>query len=272
VPAERRQVLLIEDCAQANGATFRGKPLGSFGDLATWSFQLKKAVTCGEGGLIVTDCPKVALRIVALHDTGYVRDKHKRVPAESPVQGWGQCNHMSELAAAFLLAQLERLDTVVGAMRARARQLYAGLGKIPGVKARQLVDPEGDNGAFVLLTFPSAEICDKLVPMVRAAGVRPPEGCLGSIRMEDWGLHIYYHNISLVNKHGTSHAGRPWNDPLNAWATDISYKKGTLPQLDDLVARSTLITVAPALTEQDCENIIAIYQRCALSVGMVCDP
>ncbi|MCC7209822.1 MAG: aminotransferase class I/II-fold pyridoxal phosphate-dependent enzyme, partial [Anaerolineae bacterium] len=64
-------LLLIEDNAQAAGATFHGKPLGSFGDLAIFSFQYNKNITAGEGGLVVCADDILAKRAYAAHDQGY---------------------------------------------------------------------------------------------------------------------------------------------------------------------------------------------------------
>src|SRR5690606_4782796 len=75
---KRHNVLLIEDVAQANGASFHGKPLGSFGDIAIFSFQYNKNMTSGEGGLIVCDDDLLAKRIYAWHDLGYARNEAGR--------------------------------------------------------------------------------------------------------------------------------------------------------------------------------------------------
>ncbi len=265
---KNHKVLLIEDTAQANGASFHGRPLGSFGQLATFSFQYNKNVTAGEGGLVVTDDEMLAARVIASHDVGYMRNAAGRVEANGPVQMWGQCSHMSEVSAAMLFAQVNKLDLITGIMRARNQQLYAGLSEIPGAKRRRIIDPVGDSGPFVLMTWPTAEICASMVEMTRAAGVRPGPDGIGNIRMTDWGMHVYYENISLVEKHGVNSAGRPWSDPLNAWAKDVSYAKGALPQMDDLVARSSLITVPPQLTEQTCDRIIDIYHKSAAKLGL----
>ncbi len=260
---KKHNVLLIEDTAQANGASFHGKPLGSFGDMAIFSLQYNKNVTAGEGGLVVADRDDLGAAIIAYHDTGYARNEAGRVDANGPVQSWGQCNHMSELSAALLWGQVQKLDLITSTMRARNHRLYAGLSKVPGAKPRRIVDPNGDSGPFVLITWPSAEICQKMVEMTRAAGVRPGKDGIGNIRMVDWGMHIYYHNVSLVEKHGVNSAGRPWSDPLNEFAKDISYAKGALPRMDDLIERSSLLPVPPALTDEACDRIIEIYQTCA---------
>jgi dTDP-4-amino-4,6-dideoxygalactose transaminase len=261
-------VLLIEDTAQANGASFHGKPLGSFGDMAIFSFQYNKNATAGEGGLVVSDRDELGNRAWAYHDVGYTRNEKGRVDPNGPVQSWGQCTHMSEVSAAMLLQQVKKLGLITGTMRRHNQQLYAGLSKIPGAKPRRIIDPAGDSGPFVLMTWPTAEICEKLVNATRAAGVRPGPNGIGNIRMTDWGMHIYYNNISLIEKHGVNSAGRPWSDPLNEWAKDIDYNKGLLPQMDDLIERSCMITVSPQLTPEICDRMIEIYTDCAAKLGL----
>ena len=265
----RHNVLLIEDVAQANGARFNGKPLGSFGDIAIFSFQYNKNMTSGEGGLVVCDDETLYKRLYAYHDLGYARNEAGRLDPEGDIKGYGFGIRMSELSAAMVYAQVQKLDEITGSMRARNRQLYAGLAQIPGAQPRHLPDPDGDSGPFVLITWPTADICRAMVERTRAAGVRPGPNGLGNIPMTDWGLHIYYNNVALVQKHGVNSAGRPWSDPLNAFAQDISYEKGALPVLDDLISRTSLIPIAPTLTAETCERIIAIYHQAAAAEGLL---
>jgi 8-amino-3,8-dideoxy-alpha-D-manno-octulosonate transaminase len=265
---KRRKVLLIEDTAQANGASFRGKPLGSFGDMAIYSFQYNKNVTAGEGGLVVSNDDTLGNRAWAYHDVGYTRNALGRVDPNGPVQSWGNCLHMSEVSAALLYAQVQKLDHITATMRARNQQLYRGLAQIPGIQPRRIIDPAGDSGPFVLIRTPSGEAAEELVNRTRNAGVKPGPWGVGNIRMTNWGMHIYYHNISLIEKRGVNSAGRPWSDPLNEFHKEIDYHKGALPQMDDLIERSILITVPPALTEDACNRIIEAYQQAATEIGL----
>jgi dTDP-4-amino-4,6-dideoxygalactose transaminase len=263
---KRHKVTLIEDVAQANGGSFQGKPLGSFGDLAIFSFQYNKNITAGEGGMIVCDDDALADRMWAYHDVGYARNAAGRVDVYGTVQSWGQCLRMSEVAAAMLIPQANKLDTITGMMRARNQQLYAGLSQVAGATPRRIIDPAGDSGPFVIMTWDSAELCHAMVAYTRERGVRPGPKGIGNIAMTDWGLHIYHHNVSLVEKRGINSAGRPWSDPLNDFHKDISYEKGTLPQMDDLIARSSLIGVAPVITEEACNRVIDIFQEAAANI------
>jgi dTDP-4-amino-4,6-dideoxygalactose transaminase len=264
----KHEVMLIEDVAQANGASFRGKPLGSFGDLAIYSFQYNKNITAGEGGLVVSDDDRLAELAWANHDIGYMRNTQGEIDTSLAGGAWGHGLHMSEVSAAVVYAQAQKLDQITGIMRARNQQLYAGLSQISCVTPRRIIDPAGDSGPFVIITLPSAEICQQIVKITREAGVRPGPYGTGNISMDNWGLHIYYHNPSLVNKVGVNSAGRPWTDPLNTFAQDIHYEKGTLPHMDDLIERSIMITVPPQLSEDVCDQIIEIYHNAAKQIGV----
>lgn len=264
----RRNVLLIEDVAQANGATFHGKPLGSFGDLSMFSFQYNKNMTSGEGGMVTSDNSALFERVWAYHDLGYGRNEAGRLNPFGAVQTWGFGVRMNETTAAVLYGQVQKLDQIVDAMRARNRQLYEGLSAIPGATPRRRIDPDGDSGAFVIMTFPDAAVTKEIIKRTRAAGVRPGPWGFGNIRVAEFYFHIYHHNVSLVQRRGINSAGYPWTEPRNAFAQDIPYVPGTLPCLDDLAERSVLIPVAPVLSQENCDRIIEIYHDTAAELGL----
>ena len=70
----KHKLRLLEDCAQAIGASLKGRSAGSYGDIGIYSFQLNKNMTSGEGGLLVTEDEDLYKRCVALHDLGYARN------------------------------------------------------------------------------------------------------------------------------------------------------------------------------------------------------
>ncbi len=266
--ARTHHLLVLEDVAQANGGAFRGRPLGSFGDAAIFSFQLNKNITAGEGGMLVCDDKTLYDRAVALHDLGYPRDEKGRlVTADPDRQFWGQGSRMSELTAAVLLVQETRLDAITAKMRERNHYLYKGLDGVAGLRPRRVIDPTGDSGVFVLLIWPDAETCARMVAATREAGVRPGPDGLNNITLQEWGLHLYYNNTSLVNKRGVNSSGFPWSAPANAFATGYAYDKGSLPATDALFARSSLLGIPPVMRRETCDQIIQIFRECAASLG-----
>jgi perosamine synthetase len=128
--ADAHDVALLEDAAQAHGATYEGNRVGSFGDAAAFSFYPTKNMTTGEGGMVVTDDPAVADRTARFVDHG-----------REPVGDGGRYRHtavghnfrLSSVAAAIGIAQLDRLEANNERRRANAARLTDGLSSLPTV-------------------------------------------------------------------------------------------------------------------------------------------
>jgi perosamine synthetase len=110
--AVRRGVALIEDAAEAVGSRWRERPAGSFGVMSAFSFHGSKTLTTGEGGMLLLDDDRLLARIMSLRD-------HGRAPGDTMFfneeVGWKY--KMSSMQAALGLAQLERLDELIGKKR-----------------------------------------------------------------------------------------------------------------------------------------------------------
>jgi dTDP-4-amino-4,6-dideoxygalactose transaminase len=119
--ARARGLRVVEDAAQAIGASYRGRPLGTLGDLGCLSFHETKNVSCGEGGALIVNDPALVARAEILREKGTNRSQFFR--GEVDKYTWvdlGSSYLPSDILAAFLLAQLEALDDI----RARRRAVY----------------------------------------------------------------------------------------------------------------------------------------------------
>jgi dTDP-4-amino-4,6-dideoxygalactose transaminase len=145
--AEAADLLVIEDCAQAHGATFRGRPVGSFGDAAVFSFCTDKIMsTGGEGGMIL-------LREHSLWERAWSLSNHGKdyatanLPAGSAFRwvhdGFGSNYRMTEMQAAIGLRQITKLPGWVAARRRNATILNEMLEGLPTLR---LVHPSEDFG------------------------------------------------------------------------------------------------------------------------------
>jgi perosamine synthetase len=105
--ARRKGLWVIEDCAEALGATYEGRPIGSFGTASTFSFYGNKLVTTGEGGMVVTNDDRLAERLRLLRGQGM--DPQRRY--WHPIVGFNY--RMTNIAAALGLAQMERIDRLL---------------------------------------------------------------------------------------------------------------------------------------------------------------
>jgi dTDP-4-amino-4,6-dideoxygalactose transaminase len=137
--AASRGLRVVEDCAQAHGATYKGRPVGSFGDCAAFSFcQDKIMTTGGEGGMLVMDDEALRRRAWEYKDHGKSWDAtHDR---EHPPgfrwlhESFGSNFRMTEMQAAIGRRQLAKLPDWLARRRANADFLAAGLGKIRGLR------------------------------------------------------------------------------------------------------------------------------------------
>ncbi|MBN1672961.1 MAG: DegT/DnrJ/EryC1/StrS family aminotransferase [Kiritimatiellae bacterium] len=258
--ARRHGLPVLEDCAQAAGASQNGRKAGTFGDIAIFSFQLNKHMTAGEGGMVVTNEAALYRRAFAVHDLGYFRNAAGRLEFSDPdAQLWGIGARMSELTAAVARVQLAKLDGICRRMRTAKNRIKAALADLPGVRMREVLDPAGDAGSFLYLTFATRAQSLRFVEGVRAEGIVAAEGGMYPIHFDDWGLHIYYNIPSLVAKKGIG-ARSVWDLAENA-GSDVSYGKGTCPVLDSRLARSVVMCVASNLTDDDVADIVAAFRK-----------
>lgn len=124
--AKRHGLRVIEDAAHAFGTTVDGRRVGSFGDIACFSFDGIKNITSGEGGCVVTDDAEVRRRVRDSRLLGVEKDTDKRYSGqrswEFDVTGQGWRYHMSNIMAAIGIEQLKRFDTMAAVRTARAKE------------------------------------------------------------------------------------------------------------------------------------------------------
>lgn len=126
--ANKYGIKVIEDAAHAHGGECNGKMLGSFGDMAIFSFQNGKLMTCGEGGALVTSNEELYKQAYLFHGVG--RPKNDQVYEHTVL---GSNYRMNEFSAAILLAQQTRLKTMNEKRDINAKHLDSLLATIPGI-------------------------------------------------------------------------------------------------------------------------------------------
>lgn len=107
--ARKHNLIVIEDAAEALGSEYKGKKVGSIGDFGVFSFHATKMVTCGEGGMLVTNSEEFSRRARILNDHGRNPETKKLLFAEKI----GYKFKMSNMQAALGLAQIERIDELL---------------------------------------------------------------------------------------------------------------------------------------------------------------
>jgi len=259
--AKSKGLFLLEDCAQCNGGSIGGQKVGTFGDMAIFSFQMNKNMSSGEGGCVVTNDDQLYRRAFACHDLGYARDENGRLVLSDPTLClWGRGCRMDELRAAILRVQLRKLPTIIAAMRRSKYRVRQALEQFPEVRLRRIQDPLGDTGCFLITTYRDAETAKRVNRMLRAEGIVTwPQG-VSDVVMTDWGLHLYYNNVSLVFRASADRGRFPWNLAENA-GLERNYAKGACPVADSLFERSILLPIPSCLTEQDESDIIRAFEK-----------
>jgi 8-amino-3,8-dideoxy-alpha-D-manno-octulosonate transaminase len=254
-------LFLLEDCAQCAGGSIEGKKVGTFGDIGIFSFQMNKNMSSGDGGCLVTNDQRLYHRAVACHDTGYARDQNGRAILDDlDLCLWGRGYRLDELRAAILRVQLKKLPTITAHMHRSKYRIRHELEGYPQLRLRRIVDPDGDTGCFLIVTFEDAATATRVNQALRAEGIVTSSQGINNVLMTDWGLHIYFNIVSLVNKTSIDKSGFPWKLVENQ-GSNPSYTKGTCPVADSLFERSTLLAVPSCLTEKDEEEIIHAFRK-----------
>ena len=134
--ADKHGLFLVEDGACSAGASYKGRPAGSLADIATFSFHGRKGITAGEGGALTTDHAEHAATARKLHTYGIEPAINREGSSDLPIPSFdvaGYNYRMSDVMAGIMLAQLDRLPTLVAA-RSRVAKTYESLiGDLDGV-------------------------------------------------------------------------------------------------------------------------------------------
>ena len=186
-------LILVEDSSQATGATYKGKPLGSIGDLGCLSLDYVKIITCGEGGAVLTNNETFDTHADHFSDHGHDHTStvlnasigHDRGAETHPFLGYNF--RISELNAAVGLAQLRRLDEFVAIQKKHYNILREALSTIPEIVFRTVPDGGEESYSFLSFFLPDLEVARKATTALKEAGV---DGC----------FHYYDNNWHYIRK------------------------------------------------------------------------
>ncbi len=162
---------LLEDACQSIGGTYKGKKLGTIGDAGTFSFDFVKTMTCGEGGVVMTNNREVYVKSDGYTDHGHDHLGVDRGADLHPFIGYNF--RISELHAAVGLAQIRRLSEFLETQKKNHGLLKDLLATIPGISFRRVPDPAGDSCSFISWFLPSAQQTQQAVDALREAGLLP---------------------------------------------------------------------------------------------------
>lgn len=249
---EKNGLVLIGDCAQSHGATYDGKKTGSIEHVACFSFQESKNLPCGEGGMLVTNDPKLAAFASRVRIFGEKLIEGKAREYISYDLGYNY--RLTEIQAAIGIEQLKRLDENNETRRKNVAMLSEHLAKIPGVEP-PYVAPNVQHAYYSYALKHNEEETNV-----------PREVILGALRAEGVPVYIYqkiplykqpvFQNLDCYGK------GCPFNCPN---ARKVDYSLCSCPVTEDLCRKVYNFFVNPPmdtdLAKQYIEAIQKVYEN-----------
>ena len=251
--ARKHGLKVIEDCAQSCGGKFKGRQVGTFGDLGCFSISVYKIVGGGEGGLVLTDDERLWERAHQLAECGGLWRPDRFAPPRYEGELFSGTNYrMSEIEAAVDLVQLGKMPDTVQRYRQVKRQVIEGLKTYREIAPQKLNDPEGEVG-YMLRFYPATfELGKEIVAALKAEGIGA--GMRGPDAGPDW--HVYHHMFPIVLQSGATRDDCPFTCPIyREKGGHIEYSKGDCPVADDLFDRVVSIRLDQYYTGADCRNL-----------------
>ncbi|MDA4134905.1 MAG: DegT/DnrJ/EryC1/StrS family aminotransferase [Thaumarchaeota archaeon] len=238
-------IALVEDVAQAAGATYRGKKLGTFGRVASYSFQLNKMISAGEGGAILTDDKLIYQRSVMFHDVG------------TPYRAWddpslkfdfpafpGVNYRMNELSAAVLREQLKKIDWIIKDIKKNKAKIKRGISDIDAITFRRLNDPGEAGISLVFFTKkPSQALTFKKA--LRAENI--------------WTTSGSYPGVVYDPSTNDGHVFMHWGHIFKGIQRVSKRYQASL----DLLSRAVHLDISPLLSNSDIDDIIMAVHKVA---------
>lgn len=244
------QLKVLEDNAQSAGGTFKGKKLGTFGSMGTFSFDYYKTMTTGEGGMVITNDKYLASRAEWYHDHGHDHQHVNRALDGRTILGFNF--RMNELQGALGLAQLRKLDYIITEQRKNKQAIKDMLKVVPGVKFRELPDPDGDTATFLAFNLP-----DQAKAMVFQKAMSA-SGCdTVCFRNNLW---HYVPNWDHFQAWSTANSQKfPFTHPT--YRGKIDYGRHLIPQAEDILGRTLVLGISVKMSEERMATIKTAIEK-----------
>ena len=246
--AKEAGVPLLEDVAQCGGGSYHGKKLGSIGNIGTFSFQLNKMITAGEGGAVVTDDEELWQRAVMFHDCGTPYRGLEEKDLNFTVSPFPGVNYrMNEVASAILRVQLRKMDGIIAKTKRNKARVVKGISKLSAITLRRENDPKGEVGVALIMFVETPEKARLFRDALLAENIRRTSGAYPGVVYEpgtDDG-HVFPH----------------WGHLLSLEGTATEYKRSL-----DLMARAVHLDISPLDTKEDLDDIVEGITKVAKAV------
>lgn len=227
--ARRHRLRVIEDAAQSLGANWRGRPLGSFGDLVSFSFHANKNMTTGEGGCLVVNDAAEARAVELWRLQGVERFADGGMDVKLP----GGKHNLTDIAACIGLGQLPRLAAFNARRRELAQRYFAALDRDLGL-GLPLAEFEQGNWHMFQVLLPDGVERGAFIAALKARGI---------------GIGVHYPAMHLFRLF-----------------RELGWRAGQFPHAERIGARSVTLPLFPAMRDGEVERVAAAL-RAVLGAG-----
>jgi 8-amino-3,8-dideoxy-alpha-D-manno-octulosonate transaminase len=257
--ARKHGLAVVEDAAQSSGATYRGKHVGTIGDLGAFSISAYKISGGGEGGLLLTSDERLWERASQVVETGGLwRPDRFAAPRYTGEIFVGSNYRMSELEAAVDVVQLAKLDATVARFRGVKHSILSRLSTYREIVPQLLNDPEGEVG-YLLRFYPETHELGKII--VEALNSRGLEaGTRGPDAGPDW--HLASQMYPIILRSGPTEVSCPFECPIYLERGGKAvYREDDCPVSDDLFNRMVSVKLNQWYTPEQCETAAAVLNE-----------
>lgn len=243
---EQHNLRLIEDCAQALGCRYDGKPIGTWGDIGCFSLNEFKHISCGDGGITITDDPELADRLRLATDKAYNRkpDALQRNPTFL-----ANNYRMTELQGAVGVAQLRKLDSIVARRRAWCGALHERLSGLKGLHLPEVTPGCEPSWWFFMM---------RVEPDVLGANA---DDFAQALRKE--GLPVGAHYIGQCVYEYPIFAEQSFFARGSHPCAEQPYGKGLCPTAEAILETAVMLSINEAYTDTDLDETAQAITRVA---------
>ena len=246
--AHARGIYVIEDCAQAYGCKYKGKYVGTFGDIGCYSLNDFKHISAGDGGMILTDSEEFYHNAVMFADKNYNRFGEE---VAKNVSTLGFNYRINELTAAVAIAQLDKVEDICAKRHAYGEKLNEALQGIPGLYPHKILPDCECSYWFYMLRINAEEFGadrNEFAKALQAEGVPAGAGYIPYC--------VYRYDMF---KNRTAYPGGS-HYPFG----DTQYNEGDCPVAEEILETAVKLVVNEFYTQQDLEDTVkAIRKVCA---------
>ncbi len=243
--ADRHKLVLIEDCCQAWGAKYRGRPIGTMGDIACFSLQNSKHITTGDGGIVGTSDERFGPLLQPFGDKGSNRSGARIFPA------FATNYRMSELQAAVAAAQLTRLEGIAAKRARLGKILTENISGLPGIIPHE-VHPEDRHVCwfYMFRVVPEALKCNRSV-FTRALMAEGASVSGGYIKVPLYGEPVFQNHGFFAGRWPVKEMG----------LTDMDFTKHECPAAESLLVDGIRVHIKEYMTEEYILQVAEAIQK-----------